>query len=116
VSIETDIAAVIAGTPINLGGVAITAGDLKSGLSGLQKFPLADLTAAVTLRLANVPDDFVVAEDVVSLLGDFGLPDAAVGVLGIKALAWVVANNRSATPGSLTREGSGSRGSDPFDE
>lgn len=108
----TDIIALLEGGSATIDKVTITAGELKTGLAGLQTFPIADLSKAVTARLGDVPDDFVVAEDAATLLGDFGVPDTAVAVLGIKVLAWIVANNTQGRPGSQTpMPNSGARGS-----
>lgn len=104
--------ALLEGGSIDVGSSTITAGELKAGLAALRSFPLEDLQNAVTAKLANVADDFVVAEDIVTLAGNFGVPDAAVAVLAIKVLAWVVANNTQGRPGSQTpMPNSGARGS-----
>lgn len=108
----TSLLALLEGGSTSLGSVTITAGELKAGLAGLKSFPLEDLQNAVAAELGNVADDFVVAEDLVTLAGDVGVPDTAVIVLGLKVLAWVAANNTQGRPHSQTpMPNSGARGS-----
>jgi hypothetical protein len=83
-----------------LAGMAITAGEVRTGLSVLLAFPIADVSKALAAKLANVQDDAVVLEDVASALGSVGVPGAAYVGAAIKVLAWVAANSLS--PADLT--------------
>lgn len=91
--------------------VAVTAGELKALVSGLQSFPWGDAQAAIGARLKNVPDDVAVGEDVLGVLGAF-FPNIMVLQIALAVFGWVIENNQSIEPGALAPIASGKRGSD----
>lgn len=98
--------------------VSITVGDLQA-LLGI----LSDGTAAYAADFADKQANEVVVFDVIRLgekmaepLAEAALGSVApiIGPLVVEALIWAIQNNRSAEAGSLTREGSGNKGSNPW--
>jgi hypothetical protein len=95
--------------------ITVTAGELKGGLQAA-----IDLLAAARDGFKNMPENEAVlldAEQIAQPLVGGALSvvlGPIVGPILIDALVLVVEYNRSAEPGSLTREGSGNKGSDPW--
>jgi hypothetical protein len=82
--------------------VTLTAGLVRTALS-----QIGDLSAALSARLTNIPDDEAVADDILTdiAMADPALAPAialaeALAPVVIEAVAWAVANNRSALPGA----------------
>jgi len=81
----------------NIGSLPITVGELKAGVTTLEKFPVAAVKKAITDGLGDLQEDAEVAEDFAGALAAIGVPYANDIDLAIMALAWVAANGAAAT-------------------
>jgi hypothetical protein len=80
----------------SIGSLPITVGELKAGVTTLEKFPLAAVKQAMADRLGNLQEDAAVAEDFAGALAAVGVPYANDVDLAIMALAWIAANGAAA--------------------
>lgn len=84
-------------TLFEIGSLPITVGELKAGVTTLEKFPVAAVKQAIADRLGDLQEDAKVAEDFAAALAAIGVPYANDVDLAIMALAWIAANGAAAT-------------------
>jgi hypothetical protein len=81
--------------------IGITVAEAAAGLKALQVFPYSDISKVLADHFDSLAADAALSEDVVSVLGDFGLPDAQQIVLGIKLLVWLAGSVQAQPGGGL---------------
>jgi len=81
-------------TLFDIGSLPITVGEIKAGVTTLEKFPLAAVKQAIADKLDDLAEDAVVAEDFAGALASIGVPYAADADLAIMALAWIVSHGQ----------------------